>query len=199
MVGLRHPLFLALWGLAAGCATAAATTSGDGARRSYTAADYYPLAVGWKWGYDVEHEGQSILATYAVLERIGDTAVVQAGDDRLTYAVTPQGIAQRDGGEIGDYFIKDPVAVGSGWAVASGTAKVVSTSQEVTMPAGHFTNCLVVEVTRTDPMRIVRTTYAPEVGFVAMELQVQQGDRFVTTTRATLRSVTRPGEDPFGK
>ena len=58
-------------------------------------------------------------------------------------------------------------------------------------------SCLVVEVTRTDPVRVARTTYAPGVGWVALELQVQEGQRFVTTTRAHLRAVTKPGEEAF--
>jgi len=47
-------------------------------------------------------------------------------------------------------------------------------------------------VTRTDPVRITRTTFAPDVGPVALEMQVQDGARFLTTTRARLRAVTRP-------
>ena len=77
-------------------------------RANLTAADFYPLAPGWKWAYDVEKDGINILATYAVVERTGDTAVVQTGDEKLTYAVTPDGIVQKDGGMIGDYIIKTP-------------------------------------------------------------------------------------------
>ena len=87
---------------------------------------------------------------------------------------------------------------GAEWPVANGRAKIVSVDQEVSVePAGHFSGCIVVEVTRTDPGRIARTTYAPDVGWVALEVQVQDGPRFITTARAHLRSVTRPGEDQF--
>jgi len=188
---------LALAGVLVGCAATASQSGGGTARKDLRAADYYPLTVGWKWAYDLDRDGQKILAVYSVLERIGDTVIVQAGDDRLMYAITPDGIAQRDGGAVGDYVIKNPVSAGSSWAVAGGTAKVVSTSESVTVPAGTFGGCAVIEVTRADPMRIARTTFAPEVGPAALELHVQEGDKFVTATRAALRAVTKPGEDLF--
>src|SRR5262245_14002065 len=64
------------------------------------AADYYPLATGWKWAYQLEKSGEKILATYAVLEQIVDTVIVKAGDERLTYALMPEGVARRSGLEI---------------------------------------------------------------------------------------------------
>src|SRR5215471_13709701 len=103
MVRARQPgsvVLLAALALAAGCASAGAGGATAGPRKNLTAADYYPLAPGWKWAYDLEKDGQKILAVYAVLERIGDTAIVQAGEDRLAYAITPEGIAQRDGAQV---------------------------------------------------------------------------------------------------
>jgi hypothetical protein len=181
---------------AGGCATGGAG-SGGAHRQNLTASDYYPLAPGWKWAYDLEKDGQKILVVYSALERTGDIAIVQAGEDRLVYSVTPLGIAQRDGASVGDYVLKNPVTVGAEWPVVGGTAKVVATAQDVTVEAGRFSDCAVVEVTRTDPVRIARTTFAPDVGWIALELTVQDGPRFVTVTRARLRSVTKPGEDLF--
>jgi hypothetical protein len=186
-------------GLLAFFAGACASGGSPGAsapRKNLTAADYYPLASGWKWAYDVEKDGMNILATYVVLERNGDVAAVQAGDERLTYAVTAEGVAQKDDGAVGDYVIKNPLTLGAEWPVSGGRAKIVAIDQQITVePAGTFGGCVVVEVTRTDPMRIARTTYAPDIGPVALELQVQDGQRFVTNTRARLRAVTKPGED----
>lgn len=186
-----------------GCATTGGTTNDIKPRANLTAADYYPLAPGWKWAYDVEKDGMNILATYAVLERNGDTAVVQAGDERLTYAVSPEGIAQKDGGMLGDFVIKNPVQVGAEWAVAGGRAHIASVTADFKLDSGeHYLGCLVVEVTRTDPVRVTRTTFAPDLGPVLLEMQVQegsapgQGQRFTTVTRARLRAVTRPDSAP---
>ena len=95
------------------------------------AADYYPLTDGWKWAFDVEQEGMNILATYVVLERKGGIAVVQAGDERLTYVVTPDGVAQFEGNAIGDYVIKNPLKQGAEWPVAGGRARIASVNEEV--------------------------------------------------------------------
>jgi hypothetical protein len=203
MLRSRHAIALLLSvaaaavGLVAGCATTSDHAGGSAARKNLGAADYYPLAQGWKWAYDLEKDGEKILAVYAVLERTPDTAIVQAGEDRLVYAITPEGVAQKEGAAIGDYVIKNPLSVGAGWPVAGGTAKVTSVSDQVTVGAGHFADCVIVETTRTDPVRIARTTFAPEVGPVAIEFLVQSAGQFVPSTRASLRTVTRPGEDLF--
>jgi len=179
---------------------AACATSGGGSdairpRPGVTAADYYPLADGWKWAFDVEQDGMNILATYVVLERKGAISVVQAGDERLTYVVTPDGVAQFDGNAIGDYVIRNPIAPGAEWAVASGRARIASVNETVNLESvGRYAGCVVVEVTRTDPTRVTRTVFAPDLGPVALEMQVQEGTKFVTKARAHLRAVTKPGD-----
>jgi len=165
--------------------------------RSTTAADYFPLDAGWKWAYELERDGQHLLAVYAVLERMPDGAIVQAGDERISYAVTPQGIAMKDGPIVGDFMLKNPVVLGATWNVVAGTAKVVSVDKAVSGPSGDYKNCVVVEMLRREPNRMSRTTFAPGVGPVEIEVQVESQGRFVTTTHATLRGATKPGQDPL--
>ena len=86
-----------LLALAVGCASGATTSPVIAPRPNLKAADYYPLASGWEWAYDLEKEGMNVLATYAVVERNGDVAVVQAGEERPAYAIGPDGIAQKNG------------------------------------------------------------------------------------------------------
>jgi hypothetical protein len=180
----------------AGCASTPAPTAPT-VPKTQAAADYYPLDVGWKWAYDLDRQGEHMLAVYAVLERTSDTAIVQAGDERMVYAITPQGIAQKEGVTIGDFVLKNPIALGAEWSVFAGKAKITSVSQTVAGPSGDYANCVVVETLRTDPVRLSRTTFAPGVGPVAIEVQVQSQGRFVTTMQAHLRGATRPGEDPL--
>jgi hypothetical protein len=167
------------------------------ARTNLKASDYYPLGEGWKWAYDLEKEGQKILLIYSVVEATPEGATVAAGPEHLSYAITPDGIAQADASGVGDFLLKNPIAKGATWPVAGGKATVVSTTEEVDIEAGHFYDCAIVEVARTDPPRIARTTFAPDVGPVALEYQIQDGGKFVVTTRARLRSVTKPGDDTF--
>jgi hypothetical protein len=180
------------------CATAGGDASKRVPRTGLKAADYYPLARGFKWAYDLEKDGERILATYAVVESNDQGATILAGTERLSYLTSPDGIAQIDGAGAGDFILKNPMTKGAKWPVAGGTAEVVSTTEEVTVDAGHFYDCAIVEVTRTDPPRIARTTFAPDVGPVSLEVQVQDGGKYVVMTRARLRAITRPGEDLFG-
>jgi len=167
------------------------------ASRSTAATDYFPLDTGWKWAYELERDGQHLLAVYTVLERLPDGAIVQAGDQRISYAVTPQGIAMKDAGTVGDFVLKNPVMLGATWNVTSGTAKIVAVDKTVSGPGGDYKNCVVVEMLRHEPNRLSRTTFAPGVGPVEIEVQVESQGRFVTTTHATLRGTTRPGQDPL--
>jgi hypothetical protein len=177
------------------CATSSGGPETVRPRAGVTAADYYPLSDGWKWAFDVEQDGMNILATYVVLERKEAVAVVQAGDERLTYVVTPDGVAQFEGSAIGDYVIRNPIKQGAEWAVAGGRARIASANEEVNIDSvGRYAGCVVVEVTRTDPARVTRTVFAPDLGPVALEMQVQEGTRFVTKARAKLRAVTKPGD-----
>jgi hypothetical protein len=180
----------------AGCATTPAPSAVE-ASKSRSASDFYPLDAGWKWAYDVERQGEHLLAVYAVLERTPETAIVQAGEERLEYAVTAAGVAQKEGVTVGDFVLKNPIALGAEWSVSAGKAKITSVSETARSPAGDYVNCVVVEVLRSEPTRLSRTTFAPGVGPVAIEVQVQSQGRFVTTMRASLRGATKPGQDPL--
>ena len=187
---------LVAFGLAASCATNDAALK-HVPRTRLQAADYYPLAAGWKWAYDLEKDGQKILGIYSVVERTSEGATIAAGTERLTYAIKPEGLAQMDANGVGDFVLKNPLVKDATWPVSGGTARVVSTTEEVTVDAGHFYDCAVVEVARTDPPRIARTIFAPDVGPIVIEVQVEQNGRYVVATRARLRSSTKPGDDPF--
>ena len=63
-------------------------------RTGLKAADYYPLAKGFKWAYDLEKDGERILATYAVVESTPEGATILTGMERLSYLTSADGIAQ---------------------------------------------------------------------------------------------------------
>lgn len=200
----RSRLFMLSLVLGAGFAVGGCASSSSGAparvpRTGLTAADYYPLIQGFKWAYDLEKDGDKILATYAVVESNAQGATILAGNERISYKTSLDGIAQLDGSGEGDFILKNPITKGAKWVVAGGTAHVVSTTDEVKTEAGQFYDCAVVEVTRTDPPRLARTTFAPDVGPVALEVQVEENGKYVVKTRARLRAITRPGEDLFGQ
>jgi len=198
MIGVRPALLVALTGML-GCATTSAGGAA-GAPPPEDAAAYYPFSTGWKWAYDVEREGQTMLATTAVTERSGDTAIVQAGDQRLSYEVRPEGISRREGLRISDFLLRSPIRAGASWPIEGGQAKVAEVGKAVTVPGGTFSNCATIEESRTNPDRVTRTVYCAHVGPVSIVLQIHDPltGVFKTEMRATLLGVTRPGEDPLG-
>jgi len=183
----------------AGCATTPAGAASGGPPPEEAAA-YYPFSAGWKWAYNVEREGQTMLATTAVTERSGDTAIVQSGDQRLSYALGPEGISRREGLRTSDFLLRSPIRAGATWPIEGGQAKVAEVGKAVTVPGGTFPNCATVEESRTNPERVTRTVYCAGVGPVSIEVQVHDplSGAFKTEMRATLLGVTRPGEDPLG-
>lgn len=194
------PLLCAVVLATAGCATSPSVSKPAAGPPPEDARAYYPLSAGWRWAYELEKGGERILATYAVDEVAGDTVIMVAGDERLLYAVLPEGVARKDGLAVSDYVVKSPVRAGATWPLSGGVARVTAVGQTVTVPAGTFVNCAVVEEERTNPSRVIRTTFGPQVGPVAVEYQIHDAatGKFETALRATLLGVTRPGEDPLG-
>jgi hypothetical protein len=185
------------------CSTTRPADRPTGAPPPEDAAEYYPLNAGWRWAYDIEKGGQQILAIYAVVQRDGDTAVMQAGEERLVYAVLPEGIVRGERGREAaqdDFLLKSPLRLGAQWPILGGTATVAAVGKTVTVPAGDFPNCVVIEENRTAPARLVRTTYAPGTGPIAVDLLVHDEVTgvFQPALRARLRGVTAPGSDPTG-
>jgi hypothetical protein len=189
-------------GLAAACAGKQPAASGPAAPPPEDAREFYPLETGWKWAYEIEKGGEHILAVYAVVGRQGAVATLEAGDERIVYTVLPEGIARRPPGTesaTGDFLLRSPVRAGAQWPIDGGTATVAAVGKQVTVPAGDYRGCVTIEESRTDPPRLVRTTYAPGVGPVTIEFMVHDPAtaQFQTALRAKLRGATPPGKDPL--
>lgn len=182
--------------MASACAGAPKPTGPAKLATPTTPAAYYPLEPGWKWAYDVEQDGEAILATFAVTLREGERALVSGGDQLLEYVVKPDGIMRPDPHGTGDYVLKAPLSQRAAWPVAGGQAKVVGWGQTIETLAGKFDNCVTVEETRDNPDRRTKTTYAPGVGPIVIEFQAMDTNG-LHSTKARLRGYTRPGEDPL--
>ena len=195
----RFILLLALGACAGG---GAGKNAGAKAPPTEDARQFYPLETGWKWAYDVEKGGERILAIYSVIERRGETAVLQAGEERISYVLLPDGVARRPATKElpqGDYLLRTPIRVGAKWPIEGGTATVTEAGLTVDVPGGNYQGCAVVEESRSEPTRLVRTTYAPGAGPVIIEYLVhdQASGRFEPALKAALRGVTAPGADPL--
>lgn len=203
-MSLRFAAFSVL--LACACATAQPVPSPPKTPAPEDAIAYYPLEAGWKWAYDVESPAGNLLAVYSVTQVLpaGETrfVVVSAGEDRLGYEVVlSEGIRRKEGQIQGDFIIKSPVRLDARWTIATGQARIVAVGKTVETPAGRFENCATVEENKTEPDRVIRTTFAPGVGPVAVDQLVHDPatGQYTSTLKARLRGVTRPGEDPFAQ
>ncbi len=196
---LNHRLVVLIAALSV-AACASTRTAGPPAPPPEAPTDYFPLATGWKWAYELEKNGEKVLATYAVVANTGAAAEVQAGQERTRYAIRPEGISRLQALGPNDFILKAPIRAGAQWNIQGGSARVVAVGETVTVPAGTFPNCAVVEEMRTEPDRVLRTTYAAGVGPILLEYQVSDGatHRFGVVLRAQLLGVTKPGQDPFG-
>jgi hypothetical protein len=202
-MGVRGRLrLLALPSLTASVANCYAVDGASNARArssvlGIAAADYFPLASGWKWTYSVWKDGVKVPVLHEVLDRQGDVAVVQEGGERITYIVTPDGIAEKNGDRIGDYIIKNPVRVGAEWSVEGGRAYIAGVDGKFASAlVGHHEGCVLIFVTRTNPTRVTETIFAPYLGPVAMSIQAADGKEFLTLAQAQLIAVTRPADAP---
>jgi hypothetical protein len=185
------------------CARAAPVTVAKPTAPPEDAAQYYPLSAGWRWAYDIEKGSDQILAIYAVVQRDGAIATLQAGEDKLVYGVLPDGIVRGEpvaDPARADFLLKTPIRMGAQWPILGGTATVTAVAKTVSVPAGEYTNCVVVEENRTTPARLVRTTYAPGTGPITIEMLIHDelSGVFRPALRARLRGVTAPGTDPVG-
>jgi len=190
---LVSTLLVALVGM--GCATSK-SSAGPGSAVGNAALDYYPLFPGWGWAYNVESDGRKVLAVYSVSERRGNVAVIKNGDTLIEYLIEPDGIARREGTLLGDYLVRTPLSVGAAWPVSGGQATVVEARKTVQHPSGTYRDCAVIEEARSQPSRVTRTTYCNRTGPIEIEMRVYNPMKldFETIVRATLLSVTRPGD-----
>jgi hypothetical protein len=181
--------------LGAGCASSNQVAPGPDRISPEDPRVYYPLDPGWKWAYDVQQDGDQILAIYSVASREGDRAVIETSERRLDYVFKPDGIVRGNAMGPPDYVLKAPIKMGARWPVAGGEAQITAVGATVEVIAGRFPDCIVVEEIRAE--YTTRTTFAPGVGPVKIDLDAAGEGAGVSSLRAVLRGFTRPGEDPL--
>ena len=178
------------------CATAGRAS--EGFSTGIDVLDYYPLLSGWGWAFEVERDGNKVLAPYAVDQRTSDGAIVKNGDERIAYVIVTDGIARRETGGLGDFVLRAPVRKGTTWPVQGGEATIVESGASLSLPSGSYRDCAIVEEARRDPSRVTRTTYCRGVGPVDIEMRVFDPFKksFETMAHARLLAVTRPEAEP---
>lgn len=151
----------------AGCAH----TGGAVARARFSAADYYPLAVGNSWTYQGDLLGAKQTHTVSI-DEVKDGYYVDSQGGALM--LDPDGLRDHH-----RYLLKNPVVTGTAWRnVISASSlerwRIVDGDFTCQVPAGRFAHCVRVESTnRTSKAELVDDlTLAPHVGIVEIRTHV---------------------------
>lgn len=144
---------------------------------------YFPLAIGNRWVYEVQDraDGAPPAEEYwevtreeqgALVLRIRSSDLTTGGFEE-SFISTNEGI-KRFARETKDkehppFFLKGPLRVGTTWEDDDGTYKITALDKTVTVPAGAFAHCLEVTNRRKGGKATVITLYAPGVGVVQRE------------------------------
>ena len=178
------PLFVAV-GISA-CATQARPPLAPVA----SAQDYYPLAVGNRWTYDINFLGD---------RREHSVEIIALRDgyyiDNEGAQLTVDGLGVRDQKR---YLLRDPILLGSAWTnVVSASSiehyRIADLGAPCRVPAGTFQNCIRVESrNRKDEQRTLvnEMTFAPAVGIVRIELTLESSGKRVPQSLFELKQFT---------
>ncbi len=165
-------------------------------KQGRSAADYYPLRLGTCWSYATSFLGQMQPDMNVCLVR-KDPGGLYVDDKTPPSRLSFDGHGLRDGAVR--YLLKEPLEVGNKWMSVIDVRtvekyEIVDTGSLVSVPAGTYDGCVVVRMeVRIDATRalIVHTSFAPGVGIVRIDTQLQNGAQFVPQTRFDLQSFTR--------
>ena len=88
------------------------------------------------------------------------------------------------------YLLKDPIAVGTTWGGPNDTSTITSITDTDVVPAGVYTNVVVVEAIRTDePDRKSEWKFAAKVGLTSQIGYVKVGGTWVAGGAIKLKTV----------
>lgn len=188
---MKTVIFAIALGLLAGCAHG----RGDGGGSALTAVDFYPLALGNRWTYELEAAGRPVeTKAIEIVGRDGDWFIDNTG---AKLQADPYGVRDEK-----RYLLRDPIKMGSGWnnVVSVSSAehyRIVSTNERCTVPAGSFADCVTVEArNRVDEKStfVIRWTYAPHVGMVQFSTTAEIADRRVPQLHVVLKAFSLTGK-----
>jgi hypothetical protein len=160
---IRLPVVIS-WVVLAGCAKPPIETMPEVG--AIPARDFYPLAVGNAWSYQVTLLGETKQIEVKVLKE--DNGIFEDSSGAQLFA---DAFGVRDQKR---YLLRDPVEIGTEWSnVVSVSSieryKIVAAAQGCDAPAGHFEDCAVVESrnrVQEGKVLVNELTFAPKVGLI---------------------------------
>ena len=150
------------------------------------ARDFYPLAVGNTWDYEVQLLGEKTAIQVKVLKEDHGVFADSTGNQLFADAF---GVRDQK-----RYLLRDPVEVGTEWSnVVSVSSveryKIVSVGTSCDAPAGHFEPCVVVESTnrvQEGKVLVNELTFAARVGLVRVATLLENNGQKVPQSTLVL-------------
>ncbi len=152
----------------------------------FTAADYYPMAVGTVWAYEAAMLGERQGINVEMLRTEGEYAIDSTGAQLMA-----DGYGVRDQKR---YLLRNPIEVGTKWTnVVSVSSiesyEIVSVDDVCETPAGKFTNCVVVHSSnrvKDGEMLLNDMSFAPKVGIVRIATSLDSHGKVIPQSQLTL-------------
>jgi hypothetical protein len=157
------------------------------------AADYYPLAIGNSWTYEVNMLGEQRTMQVKI-----DAVANGFFRDSTGAELVADAFGVRDQKR---YLLREPLEVGTSWTNVVSVSSVeryqiTSVGLPCESPAGKFENCVVVESRNraSDSKTLVNDmTFAPGVGMVRVAMVLENSGQLVPQTTLVLKAYSTGG------
>lgn len=125
--------------------------------------DYFPLEDRTTLSFVTKDDlGGSSFFVMEIERPTESRADIWIAGRRTRYSIEPRRIGRIEGGLL----LEEPLEVGHTFPGPFGTTRITSTTEQVTVPAGTFENCLVTVEEATSPPKRAETTFCLKVGVV---------------------------------
>jgi hypothetical protein len=177
----------------AACTTTSGTTTKGTDRKTASADQFYPLAVGITWSYEVKLLGETRTIDVTTLRKNADGFVEDSTGAQFladTYGVRDQ---KR-------YLLRNPIETGNKWTNVVSVSSVenyeiVASAQPCEAPAGKWEGCVVVESrnrVEEGTVLVNEMTFAPGVGIVKLNTVLESNGKQIPQSSLELLKFTPP-------
>jgi hypothetical protein len=180
--------------LTALCLSACVTTPagpGEARKPTVTAAEFYPLAVGNQWTYEVQLLGEKRTIDVSTLKKNPEGFV----EDSTGAQFLADSYGVRDQKR---YLLRNPIETGTRWTnVVSVSSienyEIVAAQQACEAPAGKWEGCVVVESrnrVEEGTVLVNEMTFAPGVGIVRLNTVLESNGKQIPQSSLALLKFT---------
>lgn len=163
------------------------------AKREPTAGDFYPLALGTTWTYEVQLLGETRTIDVKML-KVTDEGFVEDSTG-AQFLVDAYGVRDQK-----RYLLRNPVAPGTKWnnvvSVQSVESyEIIGTNQPCDAPAGTWEGCVIVQSrnrVQEGTTLVNEMTFAPGVGIVRLSTVIESNGKQIPQSALALKKLARP-------